>query len=408
LSFKATSFLKSAASLELDSSAKFSLYKYATSFHYSKTCRIPEKIQLEITVELREVTKIYGDVTAVDSVSLKIRSGEFFSLLGPSGCGKTTTLRLIAGFETPSSGEVLINQVNVIGKRPYERNVNTVFQNYALFPHLTVADNIAFGLARKKTPRQKIKPLVDEALGLVRLGGLGPRYPRQLSGGQQQRVALARALVLHPDVLLLDEPLGALDLKLRKEMQLELKSLQEKVGITFIYVTHDQEEALAMSDRLAVMSNGRLIQVGFPEEIYDRPKTHFVADFIGSSNFFSGCVIEKGSEAITVATDGGLEVILPIQDKINMGQRLQFAIRPEKLYMNSDQQDSPFLNRFSGKILNKTYLGSSVNYVISLNELEQVTASAMAESSTLSMKSFTPGEEVTVSWQKEDCVILSD
>jgi spermidine/putrescine transport system ATP-binding protein len=243
-----------------------------------------------IDVELQGVRKSFREVVAVDGVSLRIERGEFFSLLGPSGCGKTTTLRMIAGFEHPTEGEVLI-QGRAMGETPpFARNVNTVFQHYALFPHMTVAENVGFGLKMKGRKRSEIETRMSEALELVRLSGYEQRRPRQLSGGQQQRVALARALINHPAVLLLDEPLGALDLKLRKEMQTELKRLQKSVGITFIYVTHDQEEALTMSDRIAVMNGGQVEQVGLPEEIYERPQSRFVADFIGETNFIEGLV----------------------------------------------------------------------------------------------------------------------
>ncbi len=241
-------------------------------------------------VELETVTKRYGDVVAVDSVTLNIAEGEFFSLLGPSGCGKTTTLRLIAGFEMPTSGSVRIRGREMGTTPPFKRPVNTVFQSYALFPHMTVTQNIAFGLEMSKVPRDEIKRRVAEALEMVRLPEMAGRRPRQLSGGQRQRIALARALVNRPQVLLLDEPLGALDLKLRKAMQLELKALQEQVGITFIYVTHDQEEALTMSDRIAVINQGRVYQVGSPLEIYEQPASRFVADFIGETNFLEGRV----------------------------------------------------------------------------------------------------------------------
>ncbi|GIV92754.1 MAG: hypothetical protein KatS3mg056_1463 [Chloroflexus sp.] len=232
-----------------------------------------------IAIELRDVVKRFGDVVAVDHVNLQIRDGEFFSLLGPSGCGKTSSLRMIAGFELPTAGSILIHGREMGITPPHLRPVNTVFQSYALFPHMTVAQNVAFGLEMRKTPKAEIAHRVREALELVRLTGLEERRPRQLSGGQQQRVALARALVNHPEVLLLDEPLGALDQKLRKEMQLELKSLQARVGITFVFVTHDQEEALTMSDRIAVMNKGKILQVGTPTEIYERPNCRFVADF---------------------------------------------------------------------------------------------------------------------------------
>lgn len=363
---------------------------------------------MDFTVELREVTKKFGDVMAADRVSLKVSRGEFFSLLGPSGCGKTTTLRLIAGFEEPTVGEIFINGENVRDKRPYERNVNTVFQSYALFPHLTVAGNIAFGLERKKTPRQKMAKLIDEALDLVRLKGMGDRYPRQLSGGQQQRVALARALVLRPDVLLLDEPLGALDLKLRKAMQLELKSLQEKVGITFVYVTHDQEEALTMSDRIAVMERGRLEQVGTPEEIYEYPRTRFVADFIGVSNFFSGRIIETNEETLFVRTDGGLNVALPIDQGHTQGQRVQFSVRPEKFRVDPKNRRSDWENQFVGEIANKIYLGDSIHYVITLSPEEKVTVFLKSERTAHQHTSFSVGEKVIISWRRDDAVILRD
>src|ERR687885_1170467 len=246
-------------------------------------------------VELLEVSKVFKsvrsqDFLAVDNINLQIYDREFFSLLGPSGCGKTTTLRMIAGFEIPTAGEIYIHGQPMQNRPPFHRPVNTVFQNYALFPHMTVAQNAAFGLEMENLAQKTIRDRVVEALALVQLTDVEKRYPRQLSGGQQQRVALARALVKQPSVLLLDEPLGALDLKLRKEMQLELKRLQERVGITFIYVTHDQEEALTMSDRIAVMSGGKVLQVGSPTEIYERPSCRFVADFIGESNFVKGRV----------------------------------------------------------------------------------------------------------------------
>src|SRR6188474_3326315 len=235
-------------------------------------------------IELSKLTKEFADVTAVDAIDLQVPAGEFFSLLGPSGCGKTTTLRMIAGFEQPTSGQILLDGTDVAYTPPHRRNVNTVFQNYALFPHLNVYDNIAFGLRRAKRPKAEIRERVGKALELVQLAGYEKRKASQLSGGQQQRVALARALILNPAVLLLDEPLGALDAKLRKALQIELKSLQQEVGITFVYVTHDQEEALTMSDRLAVMSNGRVEQIGTPSDVYEEPITAYVADFLGVSN----------------------------------------------------------------------------------------------------------------------------
>ena len=281
-------------------------------------------------VELTGVTKQFGDFVAVREVDLQIRDGEFFSLLGPSGCGKTTTLRMIAGFEQPTVGEVYIHGQPVAGIPPYRRPVNTVFQSYALFPHMTVAQNVAFGLEMKKVAKPEIDRRVVEALELVQLRQMEGRRPRQLSGGQQQRVALARALVNRPEVLLLDEPLGALDLKLRKAMQLELKQIQSEVGITFIYVTHDQEEALTMSDRIAVMDVGIVQQVGAPRDIYEHPNNRFVADFIGETNFLTGNVSEL-SEPVKV--DLGNLLVQGSADgrSLSLNQPISLAIRPEKI-----------------------------------------------------------------------------
>ncbi|MCI0577343.1 MAG: ABC transporter ATP-binding protein [Chloroflexi bacterium] len=283
-------------------------------------------------VELVDVTKRFGDIMAVEKTSLEIGDGEFFSLLGPSGCGKTTTLRMIAGFEEPTTGRIYIHGQQVAGIPPYRRPVNTVFQSYALFPHMTVAQNIAFGLEMKKAPKPEIQRRVGEALELVQLQGMEQRRPKQLSGGQQQRVALARALVNQPEVLLLDEPLGALDLKLRKAMQLELKQIQAEVGITFVYVTHDQEEALTMSNRIAVMSQGIVQQVGRPREIYEHPANRFVADFIGETNFMEGEVMALGNQATIQIGDFP---VLGTTDgrQLGVGQRVTLAIRPEKVQL---------------------------------------------------------------------------
>src|SRR5205823_5599115 len=251
------------------------------------------------------VTKRFSDVVAVDDLSLEIGQGEFFSLLGPSGCGKTTTLRMIGGFEDPTAGTVYLRGRDVTELPPYKRNVNTVFQSYALFPHLNVFDNVAFGLRRKKVQRADVDRRVRESLRLVGLSQMETRKPSQLSGGQQQRVALARALVNHPQVLLLDEPLGALDLKLRKQMHLELKRIQDEVGITFVYVTHDQEEAMTMSNRIAVMEDGRIKQIGEPEDVYEHPRTEYVAGFLGASNLLAGRIKTRGPGAATVVLEGG-------------------------------------------------------------------------------------------------------
>jgi len=285
-------------------------------------------------VELRDVSKRFGDYLAVNDLSLAIRDGEFFSLIGPSGCGKTTTLRMIAGFEQPTEGEIFISGQHVEGIPAHRRPVNTVFQNYALFPHMTVADNVAFGLEMSKVAAPEIKRRVAEALELVRLPQMAERKPRQLSGGQQQRVALARALVNRPQVLLLDEPLGALDLKLRKAMQIELKHIQTEVGITFIYVTHDQEEAMAMSDRIGIMSDGVLQQVGSPHEIYEKPVNRFVADFIGETNFLPAAVtrLETEEEHPMVALQGGVPVLAANEGhELALGQAVTLTLRPERI-----------------------------------------------------------------------------
>ena len=363
---------------------------------------------MDISVELKGVTKRFGDVIAADNLNLEIERGEFFSLLGPSGCGKTTTLRLVAGFEQPTKGEILINNINVSNKRPYERNVNTVFQSYALFPHLTVAGNIRFGLERKKIAKDQMSKLVEEVLELVQLKRMGDRFPHQLSGGQQQRVALARALVLRPEVLLLDEPLGALDLKLRKAMQIELKSLQERIGITFIYVTHDQEEALTMSDRIAVMERGRLAQVGTPEEIYERPRTRFVADFIGESNFFSGAITATDENHLSLKTEGGLTMTLPPDPGLSVGRQVQFSVRPEKIEVHPQSAASDWENQFVGKIVNRIYLGDASHYVIELSPQENITVFLKKERAGQQQLSFAVEDQVLVSWHRDDSVILAE
>ena len=285
-------------------------------------------------VELHNVTKRFGDYTAVDNLDLEIRDSEFFSLIGPSGCGKTTTLRMIAGFEQPTEGEIFIGGHRVEGVPAHRRPVNTVFQNYALFPHMTVAQNVAFGLEMQKVAAPEIKRRVAEALELVRLPQLADRKPRQLSGGQQQRVALARALVNRPQVLLLDEPLGALDLKLRRAMQIELKHIQSEVGITFIYVTHDQEEAMTMSDRIGIMSEGVLQQVGSPHDVYEKPANRFVADFIGETNFLPATVarLETEEDYPMVTLQGGVRVLAANEGHdLRLDQTITLTIRPERI-----------------------------------------------------------------------------
>jgi len=312
-------------------------------------------------IELSKLTKQFDVVTAVAGIDLHIPAGEFFSLLGPSGCGKTTTLRMIAGFEEPTSGEILLDGTDVAYTPAHERNVNTVFQNYALFPHLNVYDNIAFGLKRAKRPKDEIRERVGKALELVQLPGYERRKSSQLSGGQQQRVALARALILNPAVLLLDEPLGALDAKLRKALQIELKSLQQEVGITFLYVTHDQEEALTMSDRLAVMKDGHIEQVGAPQDVYEDPETLYVADFLGVSNLMQATIVNAGTSACHVALDG-YELETRGTDRDVTGEA-KIVIRPERIEL--EEHGSPSgPNRIPGMVERVVYVGSAIQVIV--------------------------------------------
>ncbi len=311
----------------------------------------------EPIVELRRVSKHFGAFAALDDVSLSVAPAEFITILGPSGSGKTTALRLIAGFEQPTSGEIWMGGRSIHLLPPYKREVNTVFQNYALFPHMSVWDNVAYGLKMRRVPKVEIGKRVGEALELVHLEQLTHRAPRQLSGGQQQRVALARALVNRPKLLLLDEPLGALDLKLRKEMQLELKHLQTQVGITFLYVTHDQEEALTMSDRVALMQAGRIEQLGTPQDIYDRPASRFVADFIGETNLLLGRLHELSDGAALVDVEGQLLRVHPPADAA-VGQALWVSVRPELIAILADGQAPPGYNVIEGLVEDGIYAGS--------------------------------------------------
>lgn len=319
----------------------------------------------EFAVELIQVTKKFGNVTAVDNVTLQIRDGEFFSLLGPSGCGKTTTLRMIGGFEMPTQGQIIIGGTEQGYIPPYKRPVNTVFQNYALFPHMTVAQNIGFGLEMKKVPKKDINRKIEEMLELVRLPGMGNRKPDQLSGGQQQRVALARALINQPKVLLLDEPLGALDLKLRKAMQIELKRIQQQVGITFVYVTHDQEEALTMSDRIGVMNKGKLLQVGDAEDIYENPQTRFVSDFIGETNYFPGTLVKNEFPYAEVSLEDGARIWALQPQPIPENSRVVVAVRPEKISIQPYDKGKPDKMQLpTGTVTELVYLGSDTIYII--------------------------------------------
>lgn len=332
-------------------------------------------MQDSFAVEVQGVTKRFlgptgrpdSDVIAVDNVTLQIRDGEFFSLLGPSGCGKTTTLRMIAGFEHPTDGEIYIHGKPMGLTPPYQRNTNMVFQSYALFPHMTIARNVAFGLEMKKVSKAEADQRVQAALQMVRLSDFGPRKPNQLSGGQQQRIALARALVNRPEVLLLDEPLGALDLKLRKDMQIELKTLQREVGITFVYVTHDQEEALTMSDRIAVMHLGQVLQIGTPTEIYERPNCRFVADFIGDTNFLDGVVQEQEGELAQVLVDDRLLVTAQADHPLSPGTNVSVAVRPEKIRL-LPKPGPGACNSFLGEVEQVVYIGTDTRFKVKLSD----------------------------------------
>ncbi len=358
-----------------------------------------------IDVELQRVSKRYGAVRAVDGIDLRVGHGQFYSLLGPSGCGKTTTLRLIAGFEHPDSGQVLIGGRDVAQLPPYRRDVNTVFQHYALFPHLTVAENVAFGLQQRRVPHGEIDRRVAEALEMVRLGPLGQRQPRELSGGQQQRVALARALVNQPTVLLLDEPLGALDLKLRKDMQLELKDLQQQVGITFVYVTHDQEEALTMSDRIAVMQEGRILQEGTPREIYEHPTTRFVADFIGLTNFLDGEVVERHNDRVLVKTRAGLAVWCASGGGAAPGSPVTVAVRPEKIEIHQDRPPTT-INCWRGQVVAGTFLGEQTEYRVRLEPGQQLVVRRQNLGLNGSNPPVAPGALIYVTWPPDVSLVL--
>lgn len=353
-------------------------------------------------VELRKVFKVFDGETAVRGVDLEISRGEFFSILGPSGCGKTTTLRLIGGFETPSAGEVLIRGKSMNHIPPYQRPVNTVFQSYALFNHLSIAENIAFGLRIKRLGKAQIEEMVEEALKLVKMESYANRFPSQLSGGQQQRVALARALVNRPAVVLLDEPLGALDLKLRKQMQVELSNLHQDSGLTFVMVTHDQEEALSLSDRIAVMHDGRIEQVGSPTEIYERPKTPFVADFIGETNLLYGRIEAADRRALHIRTGNGLKIVVETSEPwSHSGSQVVVSVRPEKiqLSLNPPQMKA---NCFEGRLKNVMYLGTHVYYVVQLLSGDNLTILQPNTTGSLPDQQ-TP---IYVHWSEKNCIAL--
>jgi spermidine/putrescine ABC transporter ATP-binding subunit len=356
-------------------------------------------------VELRAVTKRFGSLTAVDGINLKVRKGEFLSLLGPSGCGKTTSLRMIAGFEQPDEGEILIGGRDAVGSPPYKREVNTVFQQYALFPHMSVLDNVAYGLKQRKVGKAERQAQARQALELVQMTGREKHRPSMLSGGQQQRVALARALVMNPRVLLLDEPLGALDLKLRKEMQIELKRIQDQVGITFVYVTHDQGEALSMSDRVAVMSNGVIEQIDEPRAIYDRPLTPFVADFIGDMNFLTGEVVEAGDGGFAIAVGSG--IVVRGRGHAAKGTQARVGIRPERIVAVAGAAFGT-ANSAAAEVITKMYLGDQIQIVTRLAGIADVVVREQRASADPALDTIHPGDLIAISWDEAAPLLLGE
>ena len=361
-----------------------------------------------VDVRLVDVVKRFGDAVAVDHIDLEVQDGEFFSLLGPSGCGKTTTLRMIGGFEEPTSGLIELQGQDVTWLPPFKRNVNTVFQNYALFPHLTIYENVAFGLRRRGVKDSEVKSRVTEMLQLVELPGFERRKPTQISGGQAQRVALARALINRPGVLLLDEPLGALDLKLRKQMQVELKRIQQEVGITFIYVTHDQEEAMTMSDRIAVMNKGRYEQLGDPESLYERPTTRFVAGFLGISNLLPGEVQGTDGRYATVRLANDTNVLAP-SSLIGGQTTVNIGVRPEKIRMRETTEAPPEgHNQLTGVVRDASYLGVSTQYQVEARGGARLTVYEQNVERATRSEMWARGEEVILSWLPDHSFVVGE
>jgi len=360
-----------------------------------------------VDVRLVNVVKRFGDIAAVDHIDLEVLDGEFFSLLGPSGCGKTTTLRMIGGFEEPTSGLIELQGQDVTWLPPYRRNVNTVFQNYALFPHLTIFENVAFGLRRRGIRGDEIKSRVTDMLRLVELPGFERRKPHQISGGQAQRVALARALINRPAVLLLDEPLGALDLKLRKQMQVELKRIQQEVGITFIYVTHDQEEAMTMSDRIAVMNKGHYEQLGDPESLYERPTTRFVAGFLGVSNLLAGIVSggADGQALVRMADDTSIRVPAGL---VQGARAVNVGIRPEKLRLHEAGAEPGSANHLRGVIKDASYIGVSTQYIVEARGGARLTVYEQNVERATRAELWATGEDVLVTWSPDHSFVVRD
>ncbi len=357
-------------------------------------------------ISLEDVRKSFGKVEAVRGITLDVHEGEFLTFLGPSGCGKTTTMRMIAGFEEPDAGRILLRGRDVVGVAPNKRAVNMVFQHYALFPHMTVEENIAYGLKLKKVPKGERRERVRGMLGIVRLEGFEKRRPGQLSGGQQQRVALARALINEPAALLLDEPLGALDVKLRKQMQLELKLIQNEMGTTFVYVTHDQEEALLMSDRIAVMNQGLIEQIGSPREIYERPATSFVADFVGVLNAMEIRVDEVRDMTAVMRVGDGQRVEVPVSAGASSGQRLTVAVRPERVRLQpAGAEDDGQGSRLGGEIALIVYLGTLTQFHVDTSVGTRVIAHQLSDEAAGEVRE---GEKVVLTWDRDDTSVLQE
>jgi spermidine/putrescine transport system ATP-binding protein len=361
----------------------------------------------EADIRLQNVTKRFGDMVAVDDLTLEIERGAFYALLGPSGCGKTTTLRMIGGFEDPTEGVIYLGGQTVTDLPPYKRDVNTVFQSYALFPHLSVERNVSFGLERKKLSKAEVTRRVSETLDMVQLGPLAKRRPGQLSGGQQQRVALARALVNRPRALLLDEPLGALDLRLRKQLQIELKRIQQEVGITFVHVTHDQEEAMSMADTIAVMNGGRIEQAGTAEELYERPNTAFVANFLGVSNLVEGKVLERGVEMATVQTADGTVRVPCARMAESAGDAVRIGVRPEKIELVPATDGVPDgRNALRGTVTVASFLGVSIQYLVTAPDGAELTVIAPNRDGE-QPRSLGAGQEVLLTWDPQHTFVVA-
>lgn len=350
----------------------------------------------ESDVSIRNLVKRFGNTTAVNGINLDVPGGTFVTFLGPSGCGKTTTLRMIGGFEQPDSGQIYINNEELGNRPPHQRDTSTVFQNYALFPHMSIADNVGFGLRERKVAKSEIRKRVGEMLDLVELPHVANRKPRQLSGGQQQRIALARSLIIQPTVLLLDEPLGALDLKLRKQMQIELKRIQRQVGITFIYVTHDQEEALTMSDRIVVMNDGRVEQEGDAEEIFGRPKTRFVASFMGAQNIVDAKVVDRDASTARLRL-AGRDITMRISASAD-DNRVVVVVRPEKVRLNAS-------DGWSGTVTERVYKGTFMSYLVRLDDGTEIHADVAHDDE---VQRHSVGDEVTFGFRPEDAVVIPD